>query len=682
MGAFPVAAIELPDLVLALATLLAVASLLAVLTRALRLPLTVILVGLGFAAGEIARARGVDLPFAGAEFNEVVIFVFLPALVFEAALTLPARVFMKNLAPILALATWALAISAALVGLAIHLGLGVSLTAALLFGALISATDPVAVTATFRNLGVSRRLISLVEGESLLNDGIAIVLFQIFLVAALGTRELSVVEGIGDFLYVFLGGSALGGLLGLAVAEVAARLGKIHSTALTVAVAYGSFVLADEVFGFSGVMASVAAGLVLSGLSNTLIPRAEVQTWHQVWSTIAFTANGFLFILIGFTLEARLIAEYWDSILVGVAAVLVARPLGVFPVMPVVTRLARLPAVGMKNQLVLVWGGLRGGVALALALAIPEALPEQERFIAMTGGVVMATLVINATTIGWLVRRLGLDRPSRAARFVAAAAQHDGAHVAREELSSSHADDEVERQLLEVEGAAAQEISSLALSDQELFEALMRRGLAVERATIQDLTDHGLLPQWHARVILNTLDDQIDELSLGHLIERNLFDPRGLRWMVYRVARFIHIGRLTPERWIDVAYRDLSARHLGAHNAMAALDLFARLPGCEDAVVERARSHFAGWHEEARRNLESLTTEAPEFAARARESYAGDLGRAASERELGQLRRLGLVSTMAVDHATGAIARALRERQRARRGEIRVEFSDEEDYGG
>ncbi|HKJ36403.1 MAG TPA: cation:proton antiporter, partial [Solirubrobacterales bacterium] len=161
------------DVTLAVSALLAIASLLAVVTRRLRVPLTLILVLVGFAAGEIARASGIELPIEGEAFHDVLLFAFLPVLVFEAALTLPARVFMKNLVPILALAVVALAIATVLVGLLVHFGLGISLTAALLFGALISATDPVAVTATFRDLGVPNRLLVLVEGESLLNDGIA-----------------------------------------------------------------------------------------------------------------------------------------------------------------------------------------------------------------------------------------------------------------------------------------------------------------------------------------------------------------------------------------------------------------------------------------------------------------------------------------------------------------------------
>ena len=670
---------EIPEVVLAAAVLLALASFLAVITQRLRIPLTLILVALGFAAGELARSNGVELPIEGERFHEVVVFVFLPILVFEAALLLPARIFVRELIPILALAVIALVITTALIGLMVHFGLGVSITAALLFGALISATDPVAVTATFRELGVPNRLLVLVEGESLLNDGIAIVLFDILLLAALGTEDVSVAQGTLDFLYVFIGGAALGAALGLGVAELAARLGRVPSTGLTIALAYGGFALGEEIFGFSGVMACVAAGLVLSGFSKTLIPTEEVETWHSVWESLGFVANGLLFVLIGVVIDADLMVDNLGSIGIGIAAVVVARPLAIFPIMPLVTRLAGIPSVGVRNQMVLVWGGLRGGVALALALAIPDTLAEQERFIAMTAGVVLATLILNATTIRALVHRLGLDEPSRLDRFVAAAARFDGARVARAELHDTLGNADVERQLAEIERAAAEELGGLELDPEELRQALLRRGLSVERASLQELVDHGLVPQWHARVALNALEDQLDELSMGRAQQRGLFEARGLSRLVYEIARRIHLGSITPEKWLDVAYRDLNARLKATNDAIAALDHFSVCPSVAEEELSAVRAQFQAWHDGAEGYLSELTEKAPEpLLAVARRQYSSDLGRLSSQRELAHLAELGLVSSVAVEHAADLIAGHLR---KAEREGLDVPISAEEDVG-
>ena len=141
-------------------------------------------------------------------------------------------------------------------------------------------------------------------------------------------------DGVADFLYVFCGGALLGSLLGLGVAEMAGRLGRLPSTALTIAVAYGSFAMGEEIFGFSGVMASVSAGLVLAAFSHTLIPKEEVRTWHAVWESIGFVANGILFLLIGIVIDADLIFDNLDAIAIGVAAVMISRPLAIFSMMP------------------------------------------------------------------------------------------------------------------------------------------------------------------------------------------------------------------------------------------------------------------------------------------------------------------------------------------------------------
>lgn len=651
---------QLPAVVLAVSVLLAIAAFLAVLTRRLHLPLTLILVLVGFTAGELARSSGVDLPIEGEGFHDVLLFIFLPALVFEAALALPARIFARNLIPILALAVVALVIATVLVGLLVHFGLGVSLTAALLFGALISATDPVAVTATFRELGVPNRLLVLVEGESLLNDGIAIVLFDILLIAALGTAEVSVLEGVGDFAYVFLGGAALGAVLGLGVAEVAARLGRLPSTALTIALAYGSFALGEEIFGFSGVMASVSAALVLSALARTLIPSDEVATWHAVWESTGFVANAILFVLIGVVIDLDLLTENLGAIAIAIGAVIVSRPLAIFPLMPLVTRLARIPEVGRQNEMVLVWGGLRGGVALALALAIPDTLPEQEQFIAMTAGVVVATLVVNATTIGPLVKRLGLDQPSSLDRWVAAAARFDGARAARLQLAESQAQTDVERRLAEVETAAGDEIARIGLTKNEVEVGLLKRGLSVERASLQELVDEEVVPQWHARVALNALEDQLDEMTMQRGDAHGLFEPQGLGRLVYAIARRIHLGRVTPEKWMDVAWRDIQARLKATGDAISALEHFSHCPAVPQDVLADVRDEFEKWHERAVGYASQLVRDAPDdLLAAAQRAYATDLAGLYSRRELSHLAELGLVAPMTIKHAREEIEEKL-----------------------
>ncbi len=277
----------LPDWLLLLSALLAVAVLLGIVAQRTRLPLTVVLAAIGFLTGALTNIQS---PLQGERFEEVLVFLFLPVLVFEAAFGLSTRSFIRNFVPILVLAIPALAVSAAVVGLALSVGLNIALVPALLFGALISATDPVAVVAIFRDLGVPRRLLTLVEGESLLNDGVAIVLFTILLAAATG-QELNVARGIWEFILVFVGGAVIGGLVGLLAAFVLPWLDRLSAAALSLVVAYGGFVLADDVLGFSGVTATVAASAVNlnpvreSGIETLILRRVlhlgAVHDWRH-----------------------------------------------------------------------------------------------------------------------------------------------------------------------------------------------------------------------------------------------------------------------------------------------------------------------------------------------------------------------------------------------------------------
>nr|MBA2576727.1 cation:proton antiporter [Euzebyaceae bacterium] len=257
------------------------------LARRVRIPVTVVLTVVGFAAAALGGTLVVGERLQGEGFEEVLVFLFLPVLVFEAVLGLSVRSFFRNLAPILVLATVALAVSAAFVGGALSLVLGTPPAAALLFGALISATDPVAVVAVFREVGVPERLLTLVEGESLLNDGVAIVAFNILLAVALGGR-LSVGGGLLDFFAVFFGGAAIGAVVGLAAAMVLPWLDRLAAAALSIAVAYGTFVLADDVLGFSGVMATVAAGLVLGGLAPSRAQEPVRALWTELWESLGY----------------------------------------------------------------------------------------------------------------------------------------------------------------------------------------------------------------------------------------------------------------------------------------------------------------------------------------------------------------------------------------------------------
>ena len=647
---------------LLVSALLSVAVLLGLLAGKVRLPFTVVLAVVGFLAGWIGGPLGFETPLEGEEFEGVLIFVFLPVLVFAAAIGLSTRAFLNNLGPILVLAILALMVSAALVGVSLYFVLGIPLVAALLFGVLISATDPVAVVAIFKKLGVPRRLLTLVEGESLLNDGIAIVLFNVLLLAALG-REISLLGGILDFFRVFLGGAAIGCVLGLFVSLVLPWLDRFAAAALSLALAYGGFVLADHVLGFSGVMATVAAGVVLGGLAPGRTTSAVRELWEQLWDSLDYIANAILFLLIGLSIDPELIAGNLGAIALAIVVVCAARAAAVLPLMSALERFARIPPVGWRNEAVLIWGGLRGGVALALALALPESLAQRETFVAMTGGVVLATLLLNATTISSLVHRLGLDQPSRAEKFLTDFAIVSAVDKSRSRLKElGFEDPEVLSCLSDIETDARAELEKAELSGEEEVTVLLRRGHSIERETYQHLRDVGLIQPHTARMLLHEVGDQLEASDLGRV---STDEMKSTRWQRSTVDRLIHwlseqLPHPTPEDYTELAYDEAGARRLGARKARKALDDFRNLPNVDVSVVNEAQETFEHWEREALQTLSELASESDDESPGLRYQRAEALSRLSATDALHELAGKGLLPEELADRAAETLRTRIR----------------------
>ncbi len=633
--------VELAHVVLQVAGLLALAVLLGLLARRVHLPLTVVLVVVAFIASAVGLVPTVG-QLQGEVFQEVVVIGFLPVLIFAAALDIDLRAFTRNLGAIVALAVVGFAVSAVLVGLTLHVVLGTGLAVAFLFGALISATDPVAVVAIFRELGVPRRLLTLVEGESLLNDGVAIVMFAILLEAATG-GSVNVAAGFVDFVAVFAGGAMIGALLGFAAAAVLPWLDRLPAVALSLAVAYGSFVLAEEVLGFSGVMSTAVAGMVLAGLAPSRGSAELREAWEQTWGALDYIANALLFLLIGLALEPAALASEIGPILLAVVAVLVARAAAVIPVVWLLEKVAGIARVGWRNEAVLVWGGLRGGVALALALALPEELPERDMLVALTGGVVLATLLLNATTIQWLVHRLRLDEPSPVDLFLTAVARLSGVQAARRQVADlGLADaDEVTARLDTAEQEAHEELHRLELDPAAETRVVLGRGLHIERRTYQDLSDEGLLPPAVTRTLLHQVDDEVDDLAMcvDPQPDRRRREPSRLDRLSRRIVGWL--PEPAGEDAEELTYAEASARRLAARRTGEALDLFDQLPAIRPDTVREARQTFHQWEQEAVDELDKLDSDGARRELHERQAVL--LAQAATSRQLSELTHSGLL---------------------------------------
>jgi monovalent cation:H+ antiporter, CPA1 family len=379
--------------------LLLVAAIVAILAKRLSLPYTVGLIVTGVALNVFPVFDRVVLT------REIIFQVFLPPLIFEAAIHIRWIEFRKEIPVTALLATLGVVLSALITGLAMHYIVGWEFAVALLFGFLIAATDPVSVIAIFKEAHADKRLQLLVESESILNDGTSLVGFAIVLMAVTGG-----VAGFAEITLLTVKTVAGGILCGAVVAAVILALAgrtedALVDIALTLVSAYGSFLIAEH-FEVSGVLATMTAGLAIGNAGHLLpLPERQKMEVGTFWEAVAFVVNSFIFILIGVH-RGHLGYEFWMIAFIATLVVIVSRAVAVYPCCALFVR-SRL-RVPLAFQHVLFWGGLRGAVALTLSLGLPIDLPHREEIVYVTFAVVSFSIIVQGLTMTTLVRKLGL----------------------------------------------------------------------------------------------------------------------------------------------------------------------------------------------------------------------------------------------------------------------------------
>ncbi|MCB1866180.1 MAG: sodium:proton antiporter [Chromatiales bacterium] len=405
------------EVVLSLMLMLLLALLARPLAERMRLPFSAVLVVIGFIGSELMIHFGGDTGVRAELFHDLVFFVFLPILIFESAFVIDAEMLWKNLAATLILAIPILLFSTFVTGALIYWGIahpdGFPWIAALLAGALLSATDPVAVVALARRSGAPKRLVTLLEGESLFNDATAIVVFGIFLsIASMPEQPVSFGTAAMEFSIVFFGGTIIGILVALlTVLLLRAFEDPTTQGIISVISAYCAFIAAEHYLHVSGVMAVLALGLVVGRLIRADYEKGGFV--ERLWELAGFVANSLVFLLMGVTITLAMFEQRWLAILIGIAGVLVARAAGMFALIPLANRFTPQAPIDWRYQAVLFWGGLRGAVTLALALSIPVSLDYWWTIQSIAFGVVVFTLFVQAPTMPWLLRRLALRDSDR-----------------------------------------------------------------------------------------------------------------------------------------------------------------------------------------------------------------------------------------------------------------------------
>lgn len=541
-----------------------IASLSVNLSRKIKLPHSIFLVligiGLGIAANKASLPADLtagtssplsELFYALKNFNlsaETIFFIFLPTLIFESSYNINTRQLMKDLPGILVLAVPALLVSIFFVAFSLHYIGGVEFMIALLIGAIIAATDPVAVMAIFKDLGAPKRLNLLVEGESLFNDATSIVAFSIIL-SILEATLSGIASSVGffviamDFLRIFLGGIVTGLIVGYIFTAVlnTIKTNSVLEIILTTLIAYLSFLIAHHYLNVSGVMSTVVAGLYLGGFGRTALTYTSKEFMSEFWETISFMANSVLFLSIGLLMSHYLsfntLMDYMPLLIISVVAVNFSRALSVHTMLPLLAKTKLIEPINFSYQTLLWWGGgLRGAIAIALSLSLlgSNIIPKeaQETVLFITFAVVMFSLIANAMTISPIIKYFGLDKPTKDETYARELALLHSKRSVINKISNlksikRYYPEPYNRVLTKYKNEELALLNSLknleGVSNLEKEAVIMREALLIEKNSYFETFTEGELSSLAMKDLQHEVDKELDRLKQNEKLFVNRF---------------------------------------------------------------------------------------------------------------------------------------------------------------
>ena len=642
-----------------------------------KFPFSIALLLIGIVLGQLADfAPAFFAPLSGLEISaDLILYVFLPTLIFESAFHLDWRQLRKNLAPVLLLAVPGLLLSAALIGWIVSATTGIPFAAALLLGAILSATDPVAVIALFKRLGAPQRLTVLVEGESLLNDATAIVLSRLLVgIVAVGAVSMGDVgRGAGEFVLVFFGGILVGWGLGELFAWVVGRIKSdpaIQIT-LTTVLAYLSFLVAEDLFHVSGVMAVVTAGLSYGNRGWMRVTPAVREYLEHFWEDLAFVATALIFLMVGLSIEIAALPGMYTELTFLILAMLVARALVVYGLVPCLNRFPGTQPVSLAYRTVMYWGGLRGAIALAIVLSLPDDLAFKDTFVVLVTGAVLFTLFVQGLSMDALVRFLGLDKQPLLNRYGAMEGELAARRHALERLpqltGGSLFSGTIARRLEhEYQQAVARTRALLEKLrehevDPETSEQLLSlRALAEERAHLHELFNSGHLDERPFRTLLNTNAEFLDAVRQGLALPDKRLEAGPANWRA-RLSRALldllpTVGEKLQYTRVATAYQIAWGHHQTCTAVLQQQETIAPRDATPPAKRRRLFGRYAQWEQDVRDFLDQTAEQYPEFVSAMQERHARRLSLLAEIETIEEHARHGMLPG-------GAAERMLNERR-------------------
>ncbi|AGK61925.1 sodium/proton antiporter, CPA1 family [Archaeoglobus sulfaticallidus PM70-1] len=481
----------------------------AIVVKYVRLPYTIALVVVGLLVG-LANI------FPEIKLSEDLIFLLiLPPLLFEGALNTDLGELRSNFKPILCLAIVGVLVSVVVTGFLVRWLLSIPLSIALLFGAMITPTDPVSVLATFRELKAPKRLSTIIEGESILNDGTGVVIFGLIL-EMVRTGHFSLVSGMVEFGFVTVGGIVVGFSFGYTAYRILRYIDDhLIEITITIILAYSTYLFAESVH-VSGVIAVVTAGLIIGNYGRlfSMSPSTRIAL-TDFWALFVFIVNSIVFLLIGIDVSGEKIFVYSMETLLAIPVVIAGRALAVYPLLTLTDKISeRIPA---RWKHIVFWGGLHGTIPVALALSLSD-IPHRDMIASMTFGVVLFSLIVQGLSLEYIVKRIFRREESIYEEHIARriALKRSIMEIERMRRDGEITGNVAEKIISEIK-VELEEISSKLLeidvAERDLLLKARKRILHIQKSVIRDLAIRGTIGEDVVRKLTKEIDSELDALE-------------------------------------------------------------------------------------------------------------------------------------------------------------------------
>lgn len=612
-------------------------------TKRIRIPFTVALLAIGMLVKYYLSMVGGNLPVKLSP--DFIYFVLLPLLLFGAAMHINLHQFRLQFKTISFLSTFGLLLGLSVVGVGVSLFAGLPIMDALLFGALISATDPIAVLSIFKQLGAPRRLALIADGESMFNDATAVIVFRILAGIVFVGESVSsslILGGMSEFIYMFFGSILVGAVLGYLISQLIAWIqdDPLVETTLTLVAALMAFVAMEHYMHLSGVISSVAAGLVMGKWGRARFSVSVIDFVRTFWDYLGFLAVAIVFFFSAVEIDLDQFVHEPLRYLVVIAVVLFARAISVYSSFWI-TNKSRLfadePDVPMSWQHIMNWGGLRGVIPLVLVFSLPEDYIYREDILGFTLATFLFTLFVNGLTIEWLLKRLKLHHPRVEEAIIKEEEDIIKAEEAREKLNvlpqneftarlRKMIDKRIHDEIKEHEEVLRSHISESG----QVEKSLRLQTILLQRAIVQRLFREGQISENVLFEFETQLDVRADELEYPEkfdLTKKKRNVVRGVEKHTRKIARYKELemrsggwlGRFARASWEEVVlerYSLLRVRAMTAQEVVEYLDRVEKILGSVlTTAVSVVRREYLGYVEDNKRAKLDLEKKYPTLIA-------------------------------------------------------------------